>query len=385
MASVQVPRVLINAANLRVGGGVQVAVSFIFELSKMSANAARFDLVVSSCVHDNLQECGFDSSVFLSYRVFDSCGAFSFLSGFSRSLSKYDLVFTIFGPLYSFSKPRISLVGFAQAWIAYPDTEAYQLLPLYARVKTRIKFLLQKFMFARADHLVVELEHVRRQLIDYRVAGPDRISVVKNCVSSLYLDESVSASVGGRILRRPSALAIGFVGRDYLHKNTNVLPEVRRILREVYFLDVDFFVTFTQGEWLAKDSEFREAVTNVGELSVAQCPEFYRQMDAVIFPSLLECFSATPLEALAMKRPLFASDRGFVSDVCGSYAFYFDPLDAASIAKSISSYFSRGVGYDVARLEAGRAYAINFSSAESRAVQYVQLIDNLVSQLAGRG
>lgn len=376
---------MINASNLRVGGGVQVAVSFISELSKMSEVAANFDVVVSVCVSDNLKRVGFDSSVFASFVVADSYGVRSIFGSLSRSFGSYDLVFTVFGPLYSLTRPKISMVGFAQAWIVYPETEAYCLMAWYSRVKTKLKFLVQRFLFARSDHLVVELGHVRERLIELGISKSENISVVANCVSGIYLGADFDRSLGGvDFVKRDGALAIGFVGRDYLHKNTDIFPEVRRILKESYSLDVDFFVTFTETEWLSKGAGFKSSVINVGELSVAQCPNFYQQMDAVIFPSLLECFSATPLEALAMGRPLFASDRGFVRDVCGPHANYFDPLDPVSVAESIHTYFSGEAVYDPARLEAARLHAINFSSAQSRAAQYVKLIEMLVGESMGQ-
>ena len=67
-------------------------------------------------------------------------------------------------------------------------------------------------------------------------------------------------------------------------------------------------------------------------------------MDAIIFPSLLECFSATPLEAMAMEKPFFASDREFIRDVCSDYALYFDPEDPISAANVINDYLENSYG-----------------------------------------
>jgi glycosyltransferase involved in cell wall biosynthesis len=96
-------------------------------------------------------------------------------------------------------------------------------------------------------------------------------------------------------------------------------------------------------------------------------------MDAVIFPSLLECFSATPLEAMVMGKPLFASDRPFNREVCHSHAHYFDPLSPASAATAIAKVFANGVA-DPRALQIARDHAIHFSNPKERAKEYLSLL-----------
>jgi glycosyltransferase involved in cell wall biosynthesis len=161
------------------------------------------------------------------------------------------------------------------------------------------------------------------------------------------------------------------------------LPDVTDILRQRYGFQVRFHVTFTAEEWSAKSSHFREVVANAGPLAVAQCPTFYRMMDGVIFPSLLECFSVTPLEALVMEKPLFASARSFVTELCGNYGHYFDPLDPGSIAAVIADYYRDGRDQpetDRLRLQAGRAHALAFSNPQARAQQYLAAIEAVAAR-----
>ncbi len=76
---------------------------------------------------------------------------------------------------------------------------------------------------------------------------------------------------------------------------------------------------------------------------------------------------------MARGKPLFASDRVFVRDVCGEYPFYFDPLDAASIAATIAGYFGKKASLGD-RLSKGRALAYGFSNARKRAEDYMKII-----------
>ena len=74
-----------------------------------------------------------------------------------------------------------------------------------------------------------------------------------------------------------------------------------------------------------------------------------------------------------MSKPLFASDRGFVRDVCGNHATYFDPLDANDIAENIVSYFRSDLDR-TEQLQQPRNHALSFSSAKGRAEQYLEIV-----------
>ena len=76
---------------------------------------------------------------------------------------------------------------------------------------------------------------------------------------------------------------------------------------------------------------------------------------------------------MVMSKPLFASDRGFVRDVCGDYAVYFDPLDADDIALNIANYFKADTER-AEQLQQARDHALGFSSAKGRAEQYLEII-----------
>ena len=365
------PRVFINASNLHVGGGVQVAVSFINELLRSSMAANKFTFFASTEVHENLLSIGCDISRFSHYEVVNIHGVEVMRSKADGKLDQQDTVFTLFGPLYRLRPPFKCIVGFGQSWIIYPNNECYAMLPFIVRLKTRLKYWVQAQFFKRADILVVELEHVKQGLIRELGIPAKRIHVVHNCISSIYLDETVWQTVEAPKLE--GYLRLGFLGRNYLHKNTAVFPAIADTLEQQHGLKVRFYVTFTEQEWAACTPEFRAVCINVGPLSVAQCPRFYQALDGVVFPSLLECFSATPLEALAMEKPLFASDRSFNRDICGLHAHYFDPLSPATAAQAIANVFN-GAGPNPEALRVAREHAIHFSSPKERAEKYLTLL-----------
>lgn len=366
-----VSRVLINASNLHVGGGVQVATSVIGELTRMTVLPDGLEVWASRVVDDNLRRIGYDLSLLPAYEVVNSFGLKTLYSSLARRLQGFDVVLTIFGPLYVWKLSGKNITGFAQPWILYPNNEVYRSLGFFQRLLTRFKFSFQAVFFRRADILVSELEHVRQGLLRLGIGSSSSIHVVRNCLSSPYLSHVAELPV--EVAHTDRTIRIGFVGRNYPHKNTSIFPSLIDILRRDYGIKASIHVTFTSDEWARCDDAFRAAVSNVGPLFIDQCPAFYRSMDAVIFPSLLECFSATPLEAMAMEKPLFASDRPFNRDVCQGHAHYFDPLSPESAAQAVAHVFASGRP-DKNALRAARDHAISFSSPKERAEQYLTLL-----------
>lgn len=362
---------LINASNLHGGGGVQVAISFLYELTMMGDDFSSLHVVASNEVGKGLLRLSANTQVFGDYQICDTFGLQAFNSKLNNRIKNYEVVFTIFGPNYLRVKAKKEIVGFAQLWILNFDNPISEKMSFFSKSVLRFKFFIQWLFFLRADHYVVELEHVKKGLMQSKGIDAEKVSVVYNTVSSLYLDKSKWKSIN--IEKGTEEISLGIVTRDYPHKNIGILPAVGQILESKYNLKVHFYTTLNELEWSARDDFFKMYVSTVGSLSPEQCPSFYQQIDGVVFPSLLECFSATPLEAMVMTKPLFASDRGFVRDVCAEYALYFDPLDANDIAHKIARYFNTGSNR-TEHLEKAKNHALNFSSARSRAEKYLEVI-----------
>ncbi|MEM7928074.1 glycosyltransferase, partial [Morganella morganii] len=94
----------------------------------------------------------------------------------------------------------------------------------------------------------------------------------------------------------------------------------------------------------------------------------------LIFPSLLESFSATPVEAMKMKVPVIASDLPFVRSICKDSAFYFNPLDPYSIAESIFYAYSNKELCQQ-KISAADKIVSQLPTAKDRANDYIKIIN----------
>jgi len=96
-----------------------------------------------------------------------------------------------------------------------------------------------------------------------------------------------------------------------------------------------FVVTLTTDEYSNAIPRDCPEIINVGVVASAALPSLYSQTDGLFFPSLNETFSASPLEAAFMRRPIIISDRPFARDILLEFANYFDPTNAAAAARKI--------------------------------------------------
>ena len=359
--------VCINTANLHSGGSLQVATSFITELTRISDSLIARDVtvVLSKELTFNLSPSvieALETNFKVVYK--DVYGLKALLPSTISFYNSFDVIFSLFGPDYLNLISSKRIVGFAQAWILYDKNEAYSLLKFPDYLKYKFKFFLQKQFFKNAYLYIVELEHVKKQMILKNIAQAKAVYVVYNCVSEVYCNIPHRDFI---VERESRSFRVGLISRSYPHKNLEIIPKVRKILIESYGISVDFYVTLTEQEFSAHSKEFQQSVINLGSKKVEQCIPTYLTFDGVFFPSLLESFSATPLEALAVGRALFASDRPFNRDVCGEYAYYFDPLSAEDAAKTIKNYIVNLWGRDLEHRLKARDYALSFSNAKDRA------------------
>lgn len=369
-------KVLINCSNLHVGGGVAVATSFINCLGSIDHGNLEISLLLSSQVNKNLISLSANTSAFVDVSVKNFYGLNALWGGVDNYFNKYDLVFTIFGPAYFIFKNTKHIIGFAQPLIIYPFNPVSCKLSIYKRIKQRVKYVIQEIFFSRSDEIIVELEHVQNELKKKILFKNKNIHVVYSAVDSVYKDPVRWVPVKIKDVGR--RIKLGLISRNYAHKNLSCLPELKKFLNSQYGMDCEFFVTFPDIEWMECSELFKNNINNVGPLTLAQCPSFYSQMDGVIFPSLLECFSAVPIEAMMMRKPLFASELPFIKDCCFNHANYFDPLSINSMALSINNYFLLPEESRIESLNIAYQFVLSYPAAKERATSYINIINKSI-------
>lgn len=363
--------ILINGSNLSGGGGLAVATSYISYLSN-THQTFKVSLLISSSLYSNLISHRVKLDSFSEIEVFDSSINLINMFKLRDKLIGYDCIFTIFGPPYLFWKVNTPhIIGFALPWIIFKSSNVP--LPFFSKQFIFLKNYIKQFFFLYADCLVVELEHVKKKLESNYFLKKLNIKIIHSEIDYVYFNKKYWNAVKFPH-KKINTFFFGIISKNYPHKNINCLLQVKKILQIQYFMNVEFFVTFEEDEWQKCSAGFKKEINNLGPLKLSQCPSFYDNLDGVIFPSLLECFSAVPIESLCMRVPLFASNYDFIYDCCNNYCQYFDPLNPYDIAHVIYTYFLIPEQQRIDQLEKGCEYIQNKFVTGSRGKQYNNLI-----------
>jgi glycosyltransferase involved in cell wall biosynthesis len=290
----------------------------------------------------------------------------------------YDVEFTLFGPVYYPKRSTIRISGFADGTSLRPD-----LLGGTSRGidswRRALRRRYSRLYFSHSDVIVAEAEHVRDSLQSAWDIPAERIRVIPNVVNGLFHEPTQWRTL--EFMTQSDEFYVCYIARGYPHKNIDLLGAVGASLADDHGIRAKFVLTLTEQEWLSQSVQVRQHCVNVGPIDVAQAPQLYLKCDAAIFPSLLESFSASPLEALTMGCPLIASRRPFVSEFVGDAAEYFDPSDpieaAAVLARLLMSPTHRA-----ALIKRGFEQAKGFARSDERALAYLELIDECIASLA---
>jgi hypothetical protein len=122
--------------------------------------------------------------------------------------------------------------------------------------------------------------------------------------------------------------------------------------------------------------QYQHRIINVGPIKVNQCPALYHFCDALFLPTLLECFSASYVEAMYFKKTIFTSDLSFAHTVCHDSAFYFDPYCVNDICDKIISGMENVKDRAIKQEKADQLFC-QLPTARERALMYMHSIDKL--------
>nr|WP_300047967.1 glycosyltransferase [uncultured Nocardioides sp.] len=284
----------------------------------------------------------------------------------------YAVSFVVFGPEYGWPRARRRIVGFADVRSVHPVPRGMTVRPRDAAFMA-LRGHVSRALTRRADLLVVESPAMAAQVVARRIVPASRVAVVSNSFHGVFDRPQDWEPIGAIPAPAEPGFDLCYVSRAYPHKNHEFLALVAREARALG-VRLRFVLTLDEGEWDRASDELRSCSVNLGPVSITQVPSVYQAVDGAVFPSLLEAFSATPLEAMRMDVPLFASDRDFVRSICADGATYFDPLDAPDAARSIVAVLT-DPGRRESQVTRGRAVVAALPDAAARADATGSLIE----------
>jgi glycosyltransferase involved in cell wall biosynthesis len=347
--------ILLNALPLSAGGGLQVLSSFLS--CALGNNHLKFIVAVDASILNgpalaDIPEFSGDSVTFATFSckfhkvkslrsVVRHLSARRFLTALCKSLSP-DVVLTLFGPAYWKPPSGIPHVcGFARPSLLYKESPYVQLLSKRKKTVFQLKnarlflaFLLESdFLYAESEDVVARL----KKIYPYKP-----VKFISNCLNQEMLrraDESI------KLLRPYSSEVqsphVVFVPcSSYPHKNLKTIPIIYHHYQKKSGKKLRF-VFVCNASLSGLDSvdvdcwDYREHLF-LGPLRPADMASWYEKCDVVLMPSLLECFSASYIEALLFEKPLVAAKISSMFSLLPHGPFWYDPVNAHDAAVCIS-------------------------------------------------
>lgn len=170
----------------------------------------------------------------------------------------------------------------------------------------------------------------------------EQIKIMPNAVSE-YAKLPKGAVLKPDIFNKGAYLNLFFLSRFYAHKNPEILIDVFRKHREP-LKDVRCIITIIEDHhprvprFFQNIRKYRleENIVNVGPLRQEELAGYFYYSDALFFPTLLESFSGTYIEAMYFGVPILATDFDFARYICNDAALYYDADSSVDFIEKIN-------------------------------------------------
>jgi glycosyltransferase involved in cell wall biosynthesis len=367
-------KILINCSNLKVGGGLQVAHSFLYEIKNNLSHD--FIVVLSDYLRYQINEADFPNNFhFYHYSIKPSAlkalvGNDAFLDALEEK-TQPNVVFSVFGPTYWQPNAK-HICGFAKPDYIYKNSPYFKQISWWQKVKLSLMEFFHMYDFKNNNECLITENQDVTKILQEKVTQP--VYTVTNYFHQIFLNQN---HWDKRItLSQPeNTIKLLTISANYPHKNLAIIKKVISVLKE-NFPDFKFmfYLTISRSEFgISEADSLNENITFLGKVTIKQCPSLYQQSDFLFLPTLLECFSASYCEAMVMQKPILTSNLSFAKGICGNAALYFDPLDASDIANKIVDL---SVDKDLQNQlkQEGLLQLQKFDNATVRAQKYLELI-----------
>lgn len=325
--------ILINASNLKNGGGLQVADSICRSLGDFNRHS--FIVVLSSYFNNiecldsmpNVKRiCVYNVKNNIQTLVF---GRDSYLDGLVEEY-KVDAVLTVFGP--SRWNPKcFHLSGFALSFLTMPESPYFQLMSLSSRIKVWCRNKLWEVYFKRSAKFFYTENPMVTERLKGIFKGSD-IYTVTNYYNQVF--DCPEECIKHQIPPFDGVSLIN-ISTPYPHKNLGIAVDIVRYMKE-YHPELNLRFVYTIDESVLNIPEdMKNNFLFIGKVSIEECPSLYQQCDIAFQPTLLESFTASYPEAMRMETPIVTTDLVFARGLCGDAAVYYKPLDARDAAEVI--------------------------------------------------
>lgn len=209
----------------------------------------------------------------------------------------------------------------------------------------KLKFKVLSFLAAlstKKARRIIIVSNASKKMIAERISIPEeKIKIIHHGVSRIFF-KLPGTEYAEKLLpgKTPFILSVSSV---YRYKNYIRLVEafnkIQKRLPEPYHLII-IGTSFDKAYFRKLKNTIRNlrlesSVHYLGGFRLIDLPGFYQKASLFAFPSFLETFGHTLVEAMASKLPIAAADIPPTREIAGSAARYFDPFNIDSIGEAL--------------------------------------------------
>jgi glycosyltransferase involved in cell wall biosynthesis len=201
----------------------------------------------------------------------------------------------------------------------------------FFRLKYLGYLLVDRIAMLRAGKIIVPAMYWKKELVN-------RFHIPENKITVTY--EGVDPEITRISEKKNFGMVKPFVvytGNIYPHKNIPVLLNAIKLLKgQVGLALVGARSVFTErAREIINRMQVAEYVHLLGRLTDKELSQLYSRASAFVFPSLIEGFGLTGLEAMAAGLPVIAADASCLPEIYGKAAVYFDPKNPEDLSEKI--------------------------------------------------
>ena len=371
-------RLFINAISIEKGGAEQVALSVIHECRAFPEN--EYHIALRDNISSQILEKEYPEN-FLFHHFSERPGegvqqyrrVIRQLNNLENRV-KPDCVISTGGHGYWKPKNTPVMGGFNIPHYIYPESPYFKKLSIRKQIYWFVMKRIHMSFYRQLDSIFVQTDDVKLRLKNL-LSDNQSIHTVPNTINQYFLHGSVSSKSklppAGNVEVRLLTLS-----SYYQHKNHEFIAKVASYLKEKGETRFKFVVTLPDSIYQSLFYECKDMVVNVGKVAASECPALYRECDFMFLPTLLECFSASYAEAMAMNKPIITSDLGFAHAVCGDAAEYIDPTNPKQAGDCIVS-LAADTHRQQQLIERGQKKMSGFGSARKRAEELLRLCNEI--------
>lgn len=249
---------------------------------------------------------------------------------------KLDLLHTLQAPY----NPSLPAVPF---WQRVPTVVTlFDIMPLHMgdallrHARYRQFFQWQLDACRHAAHLITASEYTARELVQFKIARPEKISVIPLAAPALDESDTVSTDVRHILEGAPFFLHVG--GNEPQKNQATVLRAFGVACRNPAFqhrLVLVGATHLTDAPALEMTTRAALRILRVTDATRADMDALYEHCAALVFPSLHEGFGLPVLEAMRAAAPVITSNTSCLPEITGDAALLVEPLDADALANAM--------------------------------------------------